>query len=36
VEGWNKQNPAGEVIERDLTTTNLPLITDEMDARRIS
>ena len=29
VEAWNKQNPAGEVIERDLTTTNLPLITDE-------
>ena len=29
VETWKKQNPAGQVIERDLTTTSLPLITDE-------
>src|ERR1700686_4943791 len=29
VETWKKENPAGEVIERDLATTYLPLITDE-------
>jgi FMN-dependent NADH-azoreductase len=29
VETWKKQNLAGEVIERDLATTHLPLITDE-------
>jgi len=29
VESWRKANPAGEVIERDLATTHLPLITDE-------
>jgi len=29
VETWKKENPAGEVIERDLATTHLPLITDE-------
>ena len=29
VETWKKQNPAGQVIERDLATTALPLITDE-------
>jgi FMN-dependent NADH-azoreductase len=29
VEIWKKANPAGEVIERDLATTSLPLITDE-------
>jgi len=29
VESWKKANPAGEVIERDLATTHLPLITDE-------
>lgn len=29
VEIWKKENPAGEVIQRDLATTNLPLITDE-------
>src|SRR5579863_173250 len=29
VESWKKENPAGEVIERDLSTTHLPLITDE-------
>jgi FMN-dependent NADH-azoreductase len=28
-ESWKKANPAGEVIERDLATTHLPLITDE-------
>ncbi len=29
VETWKKQNPAGEVIERDLANTHLPHITDE-------
>jgi FMN-dependent NADH-azoreductase len=29
VEVWKKENPAGEVMERDLATTSLPLITDE-------
>ena len=29
VETWKKENPKGEVIERDLATTSLPLITDE-------
>ena len=29
VETWKKENPKGEVIERDLATTPLPLITDE-------
>jgi FMN-dependent NADH-azoreductase len=29
VESWKKENPAGEVIERDLATTTLPPITDE-------
>ncbi|MFZ0771553.1 MAG: NAD(P)H-dependent oxidoreductase [Candidatus Sulfotelmatobacter sp.] len=29
VETWKKQNPAGEVIERDLAATQLPPITDE-------
>ncbi len=29
VESWKKENPAGEVIERDLASTHLPLITDE-------
>jgi FMN-dependent NADH-azoreductase len=29
VETWKKENPSGEVIERDLATTYLPLITDE-------
>jgi FMN-dependent NADH-azoreductase len=29
VETWEKQNPTGRVIERDLATTILPLITDE-------
>lgn len=29
VETWKKENPKGEVIERDLATTHLPPITDE-------
>jgi FMN-dependent NADH-azoreductase len=29
VETWQTENPGGEVIERDLATTHLPLITDE-------
>jgi FMN-dependent NADH-azoreductase len=29
VETWKKENPAGEVIERDLAQTYLPQITDE-------
>jgi len=29
VESWKQENPAGEVIERDLASTPLPLITDE-------
>lgn len=29
VESWKKENPTGEVIERDLATTPLPPITDE-------
>jgi FMN-dependent NADH-azoreductase len=29
VETWKKETPKGEVIERDLATTHLPLITDE-------
>jgi FMN-dependent NADH-azoreductase len=29
VETWKKENPAGEVIERDLAKTHLPPITDE-------
>src|ERR1022692_1815739 len=29
VETWKKENPTGEIIERDLSTTDLPLITDE-------
>jgi FMN-dependent NADH-azoreductase len=29
VETWKKQNPEGEVIERDLAITRLPPITDE-------
>jgi len=28
-ESWKKGNPAGRVIERDLATAALPLITDE-------
>jgi FMN-dependent NADH-azoreductase len=29
VESWKKENPAGQVIERDLAITQLPLITEE-------
>jgi FMN-dependent NADH-azoreductase len=29
LEAWKKENPSGEVIDRDLATTHLPLITDE-------
>jgi FMN-dependent NADH-azoreductase len=29
VESWIKQHPGGQVIERDLANTSLPLITDE-------
>jgi FMN-dependent NADH-azoreductase len=29
VETWKQENPTGKVMERDLATTNLPLITDE-------
>jgi FMN-dependent NADH-azoreductase len=29
VETWKKENPTGEVTERDLAKTHLPLITDE-------
>jgi FMN-dependent NADH-azoreductase len=29
IEAWKKENPAGQVIERDLAATPLPLITDE-------
>jgi FMN-dependent NADH-azoreductase len=29
VYSWKREHPGGQVIERDLTTTSLPLITDE-------
>jgi FMN-dependent NADH-azoreductase len=29
VETWKKENPSGEVVERDLAKTHLPQITDE-------
>ena len=29
VDAWKNENPTGEIIERDLATTTLPLITDE-------
>src|ERR1700675_52211 len=29
VESWKRQHPGGQLIERDLATTPLPLITDE-------
>jgi FMN-dependent NADH-azoreductase len=29
VEAWKQENPAGEVIDRDLASTHLPHITDE-------
>ena len=28
-EAWQRENPEGQVLERDLATTTLPLITDE-------
>jgi FMN-dependent NADH-azoreductase len=36
VDTWKKANPTGEVIERDLATTHLPLITDEWTAASYS
>jgi FMN-dependent NADH-azoreductase len=36
VETWKKENPVGQVIERDLATTHLPLITDEWTAAAYS
>jgi len=32
VEAWKEENPAGEVLERDLSTTLLPHITDDWSA----
>ena len=32
---WRKNNPAGEVIQRDLSTTMLPLITDDWKATQM-
>lgn len=32
---WRKSHPAGELIRRDLSTTTLPLITDEWGATRV-
>jgi FMN-dependent NADH-azoreductase len=29
VEAWKQEHPSGKTIERDLTTTNIPFITDE-------
>ena len=34
-EQWRANNPTGEVIERDLSTTMLPLITDDWSATQI-
>ena len=34
-EAWKQSHPAGEVIQRDLSTTSLPLITDDWNATRI-
>src|ERR1700676_2230763 len=34
-EQWRANNPTGEVIERDLSTTMLPLITDDWSATHI-
>jgi len=34
-EQWRANQPAGEVIERDLSTTMLPLITDDWSATQI-
>jgi FMN-dependent NADH-azoreductase len=32
---WRQSHPAGEVIQRDLSTTSLPLITDDWNATQI-
>jgi FMN-dependent NADH-azoreductase len=32
---WKQSHPAGEVIQRDLCTTSLPLITDDWNATQI-
>jgi FMN-dependent NADH-azoreductase len=32
---WKRTHPAGEVIQRDLSTTSLPLITDDWNATQI-
>src|ERR1700732_1310402 len=32
---WRKSHPAGELIRRDLSTTTLPLITDDWNATRV-
>jgi len=32
---WKKRHPAGELIRRDLSTTTLPLITDDWNATRV-
>jgi len=32
---WKKSHPAGELIRRDLSTTTLPLITDDWNATRV-
>jgi FMN-dependent NADH-azoreductase len=34
-EEWRANHPTGEVIQRDLSTTTLPLITDDWNATRI-
>lgn len=34
-EHWKTNHPTGEVIHRDLSTTSLPLITDDWNATRI-
>jgi FMN-dependent NADH-azoreductase len=34
-EVWKKRHPAGELIRRDLSTTALPLITDDWNATRV-
>src|SRR5580704_12705595 len=34
-EEWRTNHPNGEIIRRDLSTTMLPLITDDWDATRI-
>jgi FMN-dependent NADH-azoreductase len=34
-EEWKERHPAGELIRRDLSTTTLPLITDDWNATRV-